>query len=116
MKKKTKTELEAEVKALEPYREAYFCLTAGRIPIVVRSDETWATVVGLDRASGGVVIGINGQDCAVRYVQDAMIEWSQGTDPYFQSIAGQLVHLQKRMIEEREEHLKRRRDALNSLS
>jgi hypothetical protein len=116
MKKKTKTELEAEVKALEPYREAYYCLMNSHLPMMVVSADVTVTVVGLDRASGGVVIGINGKDCAVRYVQDAMIEWNQGYDPYFREIAWELARLQKLVLEQREELQKKKREALNSLS
>jgi hypothetical protein len=116
VKKKTRVELETEIKSLEPYREAYYCLMHAHLPVVVESGEVWVTVVGLDRASGGVVIGINGQDCAVRWVQDARIEWHNGSDPYFREIASKLLPLQVAALERHEEHQKRRREALNALS
>ena len=96
MKRKTVADLEREVKDLEPYREAYFCLMKGLVPVQVRNCGVFVTVVGMNRASGGVLIGIDGVDCVVQYVSNITAEWAQGRDPHLRDIARQLNKLAQR--------------------
>lgn len=105
-RKLTRKELEERIKNLEPYREAYFCMTKGLLPKVVTSGDTsgdtsTVTVVGLERASGGVVVGMDGKDCYLQYVSDLITKWSHHSDPYFREIASKLVKLQAEAVKNR---------------
>jgi hypothetical protein len=101
MKRKTVTDLEREVKNLEPYREAYFCLMKGLVPVQVRYADRFITVVGMDRVSGGVIIGINGEDCAVHWISDFISYCSQDGDWYMVEIARKLIAIQNKHVAKR---------------
>lgn len=108
-RKASRAELEEQIRQLQPYQEAFFCLMQGLKPIQVHSCDVFVTVVGMERAPGGVIIGVNGEGCAVQWISDVMARWAHGGDPYFREIASKLSKLQVDYLEKREEYLAKRR-------
>lgn len=96
-RKKTREELEREISRLQVTEEAFYCLmrgpaTAGRMVTFANADgETprSVSVLGIDRAAGGVVVFVDGEPCAPQYLCDwcQRIETDPHADPYRRDVA-----------------------------
>lgn len=80
-------DLEAEVRSLSAYREAFFCLRAGAKPVELSSgegeDRRTVELLGPARASGGVVIN----EGAVLYATDWLLAARHSGDCYIREVA-----------------------------
>lgn len=102
MKKPTIAELQTKIALLEPYQEAFFCLRRGEEPVTITCEDRSATVVGLARMTGGVVIEINGEPCAPFYVSSFTATYAHSPhDPYMADVARQITRLQRVAVEAR---------------
>lgn len=86
-------DLEAELRALSAYREAFFCLRAGETPVVLISggvdpeeDNSGCRVelLGASRAYGGVVLVEGGGPL---YASDWLMEARKHSNPYVREVA-----------------------------
>lgn len=119
-RKKTRAELEAEIARLQPYTEAVVCLQkqieiyAGTLArynddyVLIHSGEAGhdsyrsIRIVGLGRASGGVVVTMQGEPCGAQWLTDVIIRWSTSIDPYEREVASKAQRALKAAIETRD--------------
>lgn len=76
---------------LEATEEAFFCMRRGEMPTTLTSGERSVEVLGMGRASGGVVL--NGPCIAWASDWCARVTGNYG-DPYAQDIASQITRMQ----------------------
>jgi hypothetical protein len=100
-RKKTREELESEIKHLDAYRELAMALFRGsggkRIrtvygPRPILSGEWSFWLYGVDRAAGGVIL--DSENHVVGYACDVAQRWEATTDPYLRDCASQVRRLQ----------------------
>lgn len=111
-RKKTREELEREVARLQATEEAFYALmrgpaSAGRMVTVANADgETprSVSVLGIERAAGGVVVFIDGEPCAPQYLCDwcQRIEANPHVDPYRRDVANKARKAQAEAARSRE--------------
>lgn len=80
-KRRTREELESQIKSLEAYQEAFFCLRKGRKPVKISNEQRTVYLLGAGRASGGVVF-TEPEGYSVRYATGWASEASRSVDPY----------------------------------
>lgn len=114
-RKKTRAELEAEIARLQPYAEAVFCYQRASLgaPILIESGDLESRgtrcdayrsimILGLGRASGGVVIAMQGESCGAQWLTDVIDRWSKSIDPYEREVASKAQRALMNAIETRE--------------
>jgi len=111
-RKRTREELESEIRNLQGYAELVHCLfrdkaCAKRVrqvygPREIKSGEHAFWLYGVDRASGGVVVTLDGHVCG--YAIDVCVSWNASGDPYLRDCASQVHRAQKENVEKRYAH------------
>lgn len=101
MRKPTIADLQDRIRHLEPYQEAYYCLRNGSPKHTVACEDRSIVVIGIERASGGVVIEVNGEDCCPQYLVNWTVSVNARHDPYFASVVSKVHKLQKAAIDAR---------------
>ncbi len=106
-RKRTREELETRLRAAEASEELVFSLFAGdcarRIRLVygprkIESGEFVFWLYGVDRASGGVIVGDRG---VLGYAVDVCVRWHASGDPYLRDCVNQVHRAQKEFVEKR---------------
>lgn len=102
-KSKTVLDLEAKVRELSAYQEAFYCLRKGEKPLTVTSGEDDREVkvelLGASRAAGGVIIDNGG--ASVRYADDWIAANREHIDPYVRDVAHKVQRVRNDIIAER---------------
>lgn len=99
MKRPTIAELQAKIRALEPYQELFYCRREK--PIVLKSGDHKVKLVGASRASGGVVIVGPSDSVSFACEWCQRIETQYFRDPYLRDLAAQIRRLQKEAVQKR---------------
>jgi hypothetical protein len=103
MARKTIADLEARIQYLEPYEHAAMLLMRGEKPRTFRCEEGSVDVLGLERASGGIIIRINGESCGAIFVTEwrRRLAASGWHDVYMRDVSEQIVRAEKEAVEKR---------------